>query len=117
DHPLAAGAITMESAYIHIRNNTQAHNFAQLTAGGDAEIFYVQAGYYLPAPIGDGRLQPYMRYETAAVEQKSDTRFFSGGLNCYLKGHNEKISVDYTLVNHQNKDDQTIVTVQLAVGL
>ncbi len=117
DHPLAAGAVTVESAYIHIRNNTQTHNFSQLAAGDDAELFYLQAGYYLPAPIGAGRFQPYMRYETAAVDQKSDTHFFSGSLNYYLKGHNGKISLDYTFADHQNKDDQSIVTVQLAVGL
>jgi hypothetical protein len=117
DHPLAAGAVTVESAYINIRNNTQTHNFSQLAAGDDAEIFYLQAGYYLPAQIGDGRLQPYTRYETAAVDQKSDTHFFSGGFNYYLKGHNGKISLDYTFVDHSNMDDQSIVTVQLAVGL
>jgi hypothetical protein len=117
DHPLAAGAVTVESAYINIRNNTQTHNFSPLAAGDDAELFYVQAGYYLPAQFGNGRLQPYGRYETAAVDQKSRTDFFSGGLNYYFKGHNGKISLDYTFVDHYSMDGQTIVTVQFAVGL
>ncbi len=117
DHPVAAGALTVESAYIHLQNNTQTHNVSQLAAGDDGEIFYLQAGYFLPTPIGAGRLQPYMRYETAAVDQKSDTHFFSGGCNYYIKGHNGKISLDYTFVDHINRDDQRIVTVQLTVGL
>lgn len=117
DHPVAAGAVTVESAYIHIQNNTQPNNFAQLSAGDNAVLSYLQAGYFLTAPIGVGNFQPYLRYETASVKQKSDTNFLSGGLNYYLKGHNAKVSLDYTFVDHLNIDDQSIITVQFAVGI
>ena len=117
DHPVGTGAVTVESAYIHIQNNTQPNNFAQLAAGDNAELFYLQAGYYLGAPIGVGYFQPHIRYETASVKQKGDTRFLSAGLNYYIKGHNAKVSLDYTLVNHQNINDQSIITVQFAVGI
>lgn len=117
DHPINDDAVTVESAYIHIQNNTQPNSFAQLAAGDNAELFYIQAGYYLGTQIGAGRLQPYFRYESASVKQKSNTNFLSCGLNYYIKGHNAKISLDYTFVNHENIDDQSIFTLQLAVGI
>ena len=117
DHPVAADAITVESAYIRIWNNTQPQSFSQMAAGDNAGLFYLQAGYYLSSLIGVGNFQPYLRYETATVDQKRDTHFFSGGLNYYIKGHNGKISLDYTFVNHSGIDDQSIFTVQFAVGL
>jgi hypothetical protein len=107
----------VESAYVHIRNSTQANNFVQLAAGDNAGLFYLQAGYYLGAPAGRGNFQPYLRYETVSVKQKSDTNFLSGGLNYYLKGHNAKLSLDYTFVDYADIDGQSIVTVQLAVGI
>lgn len=117
DHPLANGALTVESAYIHIQNSTQVNNSAQLAVGDNAELFYLQAGYYFGAPIGKGNLQPYLRYETVSVKQKNDTNFLSGGLHYYLKGHNAKVSMDYTLVDNSNIDNQSIVTLQLAIGI
>lgn len=117
DHPVAKGAVTVESAYINIRNSTQVNNFAQLAAGDNAGLFYFQAGYYLDTHLGVGNLQPYFRYESVSVKQKSDTDFMSGGLNYYLKGHNAKVSVDYTYVNRTATDDQSIFTVQFAIGI
>lgn len=117
DHPLGVNAVTLESAYIHIRNSTQGNSFAQFVSGDDCSLFYLQGGYYLGRSIGPGFLQPYFRYETAAVEQKNDTRFFSGGLNYYLKGHNAKVSLDYSLIDHSGSRNQSIVTMQLALGI
>lgn len=117
DHPVANGAVTVESAYINIHNSTQVNNFAQLASGDNAGLFYLQTGYYLGTPVVVGNLQPYIRYEMVSVKQKSDTNFISGGLNCYLKGHNAKFSLDYTYVNYPDKDDQNIFTVQIAIGI
>jgi hypothetical protein len=117
DHPVGKGAVTAESAYIQIQNSTQANGFAQFAAGDNAGLFYLQAGYYLGTPTGRGNFQPYLRYETVSVKQKSDTNFLSGGLNYYLKGHNAKLSLDYTFVDYADIDGQSIFTVQLAVGI
>lgn len=40
------------------------------------------------------------------------------GLNYYLRGHNAKVSVDYSFVDQDNliREDQPVVTVQVAVG-
>ncbi|MEA1867308.1 MAG: selenite/tellurite reduction operon porin ExtI [Thermodesulfobacteriota bacterium] len=117
DYPLGEGAITAEAAYIDIQNCTQTHNFSELAAGDDAENWYIQAGYLLPGRVGPGRLQPYMRYEAVYVADKDDTDFISGGLNYFVKGHNAKISLDYTYVGQESdREDQSIATFQLGVG-
>lgn len=38
-------------------------------------------------------------------------------VNYYLKGHNAKASLDFTMVNYLEADSQGIFTVQLAVGI
>ncbi len=117
DHPVANGAVTAESAYINIKNSTQANSFAQLAPSDDADFFYIQAGYYFSNPVAVGNFQPYFRYETVSVEQETDTRFMSGGLNYYIKGHNAKASLDYTVIDYPAADSQGIFTLQLAVGI
>jgi hypothetical protein len=53
------------------------------------------------------------------VDDKTETNFSSIGANYYLKGHNCKISADYTHVAQDSdfsKDDQGIITIQATVG-
>lgn len=117
DHPVANGAITAESAYIKLKNSTQANSFAQLALSDDAGFFYIQTGYYFNTPVAIGNIQPYFRYETVSAEQKGNTSIFSGGFNYYLNGHNAKVSFDYTVISHPDADAQSIFTLQLAVGI
>lgn len=117
DLPLGGGAVTVESAYIDIDNSTQSHNFSALAAGDDAENAYVQAGYLFPGKLGPGRLQPYARYETIDVAGKTTTDFVTVGSNYYFKGHDAKISIDYTLVDPRSVgSSRSLVTLQPAVG-
>jgi predicted porin len=113
DHPLGDGAITVEAAYIDIEHCTTTQGLVGMSKGDDAENWYVQAGYLFPC-----HLQPYVRYETVDVDNKDETDFWSVGANYYLKGHNCKISADYTNVDPDASglDDRDIVTVQFAVG-
>jgi hypothetical protein len=114
DHPVADGAVTAEAAYIDIEHCTQDHNFSSLGKGDDAENWYVQAGYLFP-----NHLQPYVRYETVDVDHEFETEFWTLGLNYYMKGHNCKISADYTQVDQESgftKGDQDIMTFQICVG-
>lgn len=117
DHPLGGGALTLEAAYIGIENSTQTHNFSELSAGDDGHNWYVQAGFVVPGNIGPGQVQPYARYETIDVNGKSATHFISIGSNYYFKGHNAKISLDYTCADPKgNRSRQGIVTLQVALG-
>ncbi len=117
DHPVGNGAVTVESAWISLHNSTQNNGFVQLSEADNAGLFYLQSGYYFGTPVGWGNIQPYFRYESASVETKNNTGILSGGLNYYLKGHNAKASFDYTVINHPEADAQSIITVQLAVGI
>ncbi|MGD9245419.1 MAG: selenite/tellurite reduction operon porin ExtI [Desulfobacterales bacterium] len=120
DHPLGAGAVTLEAAYIDIDNCTQGgpNFYHDLEAGDDAENWYINVGYLLPGSIGPGRLQPYIRYETVDVDNKNETDFWSGGFNYYLKGHNCKLTADYMRVDPDNpdKDERDIFTFQITIG-
>ena len=120
DHPVGAGAVTVEAAYIDIGNctETQPQLYTDLSAGDDAENWYINAGYLLPGSIGPGRFQPYIRYETVDVDKKNETDFWSGGFNYYMKGHNCKITADYMRVDPDNnaKDERDIFTLQFCVG-
>jgi hypothetical protein len=120
DHPVGAGAVTFEAAYIDIEDctETQPQAYTDLTAGDDATNWYFNVGYLIPGNIGPGSIQPYLRYETVDVDEKHATDFFSGGLNYYLKGHNAKFTADYMHVDPDNsaKDDRGIFTFQITVG-
>jgi hypothetical protein len=120
DHPLGQGALTVELSYIDVRNSTQTHNLSALSEGDDARLGYVQSGYLLPGSVRGGRMQPYFRYERIAVKRRRATNFYSAGLNYYVRGHNAKVSIDYSRVN-QNREiemrgDPSYLTVQVAIG-
>jgi hypothetical protein len=125
DHPVGKGAVTMEAAYIDVKNVTQTLKYSWLERGDDAKMYYIQGGYLFPGSIGPGRIQPYFRYERLDVDSKPDTAFPSVGLNYYLKDHNAKLTLDWTLID-QRKDkkpqgnysgeDQSLITFQASVG-
>ncbi|MES0363270.1 MAG: selenite/tellurite reduction operon porin ExtI [Desulfobacteria bacterium] len=113
DHPLGDGAVTAEAAYIDIEHCTTTQSLVGLSQGGDAENWYVSAGYLFPF-----HLQPYVRYESVDVDNYDETDILSVGANYYLKGHNCKISADYTNVDPDASglDDHDVFTFQIAIG-
>lgn len=126
DHPVGGGAVTVEAAYIHVQNVTQTLRYSWLTSGDDAQIYYIQGGYLFPGMIGPGRVQPYFRFERLDVDEKPDTGFPSLGFNYLLKGHNAKLTFDWTLIDQRDEvrnirgnysgKDQNLFTFQAAVG-
>lgn len=117
DHPTGNGAVTAETGFISLLNSTQTNGFAQLAPANNADFFYFQSGYFFGTSVAGGNLQPYFRIENISVDQKDETRFYSGGLNYYIKGHNAKASFDYTVVKYAAAEAQAIFTLQLAVGI
>jgi hypothetical protein len=126
DHSVGDGAITVEAAYIDVNNVTQTLAYSWLTAGDNAQIYYIQAGYLLPWNIdSDKRLQPYFRYEVLSVDDKDDTTFPCVGVNYYIKGHSAKLTLDWTFIDQEEDfaasgnfsgEDQHLVTFQFSVG-
>jgi hypothetical protein len=126
DHPVGKGAATFEAAFIDVKNMTQTLKYSRLTSGDDAQMYYVQGGYLFPWQIGPGRIQPYFRYERLAVNHKPDTAFPCLGLNYLIKGHDAKLTLDWTLIDQRKEvynpqgefsgKDQNLITFQAAVG-
>jgi len=126
DYPVGKGAVTFESAFIDVKNMTQTLKYSWLTKGDDAQMYYIQGGYLFPWKIGPGRIQPYFRYERLWVDDKPDTAFPSFGLNYYIKGHNAKFTLDWTLIDQRKEvknpqgnfsgEDQNLITFQFAAG-
>ena len=127
DHPVGEGALTVEAAYIDVKNVTQTLSFSRLVSGDDAQIYYIQGGYLIPGKIGPGRIQPYFRYERLSVDEKPDTVFPSVGVNYYLKGHDAKLTLDFSLVDQREEvknfrgnwtgENQNLITLQFQVGI
>jgi hypothetical protein len=126
DHPVGNGAVTFEAAYIKEHNVTQTIPYSWLVSGDDAYIYYAQGGYLLPCELGPGRFQPYVRYERLNVDGKPDTGIPCAGLNYFLKGHDAKLTLDWTLIDQRTDfapargnysgEDQNILTFQASVG-
>jgi hypothetical protein len=110
DQPLAQGAITLESGYIKIDNAPIALSFTELAPGDDAQIAYLTAGYFIK------QIQPYVRLEHLSIEDRGDTFYPAVGVNYYLKGHEQKLTIDFTRVNSENVPDHTFLTVQYTLA-
>lgn len=116
DQPIGDGGLTLEAAYIDINNGPNEINFTRMEPGFDATIASAKAGYFFP--VG---LQPVVHWEKLNMKNGlDDTNFYGGGINYYIKGHANKISLDVTQVDQEREDtdfqDHLIVTAQIAIG-
>jgi hypothetical protein len=74
--------------------------------------------------VGPGHFQPFGHWQRIFVDEsgKDDTNVYGFGLNYFIKGHANKVSVDFTFVDQkdeirsQNVRDHFILTFQLAAG-
>lgn len=121
DQPIGDGAgLTVEAAYINIENGTKGINFTRMAAGDDATIITAKAGYIFP--FG---LQPVVHYEKLDIDDRNGTDvdgtdIYGAGLNYFIKGHANKLSIDVTQVAQEHETatlkDHLVVTAQIAVG-
>ncbi len=125
DQPLGNyGALTFEGAYIDIKNGPNPITFTQHAQGDDASIISLKAGYLFPEKLGPGQIQPFAHWQQISVDElgKGDTNVYGFGLNYFLKGYANKISLDFTFVDQsreipiQDVQDNFILTLQLAAG-
>ncbi|MCP9469451.1 MAG: hypothetical protein NNA31_05555 [Nitrospira sp.] len=56
----------------------------------------VQGLYLIPAKIGVGRFQPYMRYTAVNPLESASRQEWEGGVNYVIDGHNARVAVFYT---------------------
>lgn len=125
EQPLAGGdALTLTGSYIDVSNSVNAISFTQFASGDDGSIMAFKAGYYLGTRIGPGNLQPFGHYQLISSDEsgRDDTQVYGVGMNYYLKGAANKITLEGTFVDQDeeisgsNVKDETLVTLQLAFG-
>lgn len=119
------GGLTVEAAYIGVKNAPNAINFTHMSTGDDVAIISVKAGYLLPGEIIFGQVQPFIHYENVNVDGKGDTNIFGAGFNHFIKGHANKLSLDLTYLDQEEEtttlgvppvQDHLVVTFQMAAG-
>lgn len=120
----ASDAITVTASYIDVNNTVNGITFTQMASGDDGSILALKAGYYLGTKLGPGNLQPFGHYQLISSDEsgRSDTHIYGVGLNYYLKGAANKITLEGTFVDQDKEiketqvQDETLVTLQFAVG-
>lgn len=125
DKPLADGNnLTFAAAYIDISHSANGIKWTDFSVGDDGYLFSVKAGYYFGNQIGAGNLQPYASVQNINSDERGDdeTFVYGVGLNYYIKGTGNKISLDATLIDQEKeivdvKEDYKIITLQFAAGL
>ncbi|NOQ47283.1 MAG: porin [Desulfobulbaceae bacterium] len=125
DQPLASGDnLTVAASYIEVSHSANGISWTDFSAGDDGSLISAKAGYYFGGKVGPGNLQPYVSYQNVSSDETGDddTNFYGIGLNYYIKGAGNKITLDATFVDQDEEDqhtlvqDHTIVTLQFAAG-
>ena len=125
EQPLAGGdALTLTASYIDVSNTVNSISFTQMVSGDDGSIMALKAGYYMGTKIGPGNVQPFGHYQLISSDEseRDDTQVYGLGMNYYLKGAANKITLEGTFVDQDeeidgtNVQDETLITLQFAVG-
>jgi hypothetical protein len=125
DQPIGNhGAFTFEGAYIDIDNGVNAISDTQFASGDDGSIASLKAGYLFLDKIGPGQFQPFAHWQYINVDEtgKDGTNVYGFGLNYFIKGQANKLTLDFTHVDqkeeilNQDIQDRFIVTFQIAAG-
>ena len=116
DLPVGRGALTVEASYADARDLPQGLSFAGVPVGGDARTTYLQAGYLLPWPLGPGRVQLYGRTEHVLARDGDDASLPSAGLNYLVRGHDLKLSADWSRCTRGTRPPSNALTFQAQAG-
>lgn len=116
DLPIGRGTLTVEASYTDAQDLPQGLSFASVPVGGDARTTYLQAGYLLPWRLGPGRVQLYGRSEHVLVSGGGDAALPGAGLNYLVRGHDLKLSADWSRSTRGARPASGALTVQAQVG-
>lgn len=125
DQPLSNGdSVTLALSYIDISHCANGVSWTDFSAGDDGNLISAKAGYYFGNNIGPGNLQPYAQIQNISSDEDGDddTLIYGAGLNYYIKGPGNKITLDVTFIDQDEEvddtflQDNTIITLQFAAG-
>lgn len=113
DLPFRSYVLTAEFAYIWIENVVNAITWSALAAGTDGDVLSTKAGVLL----GD-RIQPFAHYQSVMPDAAgaNDTDVFGVGCNYYLRGHANKLTLEYSQAD-DGAHAIDMITFQAAFGL
>ncbi len=109
DQPTKNGALTCAASYIDIDNAVNGITWTHLSSGNDGQIYSAKTGYLFDKKIGPGKFQPYIHYDYFDVDESGtdDSQFYGVGLNYYLKGPANKISLEVSFMDQEDELDDT----------
>jgi hypothetical protein len=117
DHPIGEGAITVEASVTAVDGLTQPLAFAGLTPGSDARLTYVNAGYLVPGNHGTGRVQVFGRWERTDGDGDRDTTIPTLGVTYLVRGHDLKVTLDWSRIDRHGARAAHALTVQFQAGI
>jgi hypothetical protein len=77
---------------------------------------YLQGGFVLPWRVGGGRIQVYGRAERILVSDGDDTSLPGAGINCLVRGHDLKVTADWSRSPRGSRPATNALTLQTQVG-
>ncbi len=116
DRPVGRGAVTVEASYTDAHALPLGLPFAGVPVGADSRLAYLQGGFLLPWRLGAGRLQLYGRAERLLVSDGDDTSLPSAGLNYLVRGHDLKLTADWSRSPRGSRPASSALTLQTQVG-
>lgn len=125
DQPFINGdSLTVSASYINISHSANGISWTDFSAGDDGDLISIKAGYYFGKTIGIGNLQPYAQIQNISSDENGDddTLIYGVGLNYYIKGPGNKITLDFTFIEQDEEiddtfiQDNTIITLQFAAS-
>ncbi len=124
EQPLNKGALTCQASFIDIQNTVNGIKWTQLQSGSDGQIYNAKAGYLFNQKVGPGKFQPFVHYSYFNVDEdgRDNSQFYGAGLNYYLKGAANKITLEYSYMDQeeeldgQNVQNHSLITLQTAFG-
>jgi hypothetical protein len=116
DHPLGRGTFTVEASYSDAHGLPQGLPFAGVPVGAAARMVYLQGGYVLPWRLDPGRVQVYGRAERVLVTGGGDASLPSAGLNYLIRGHDLKLTADWSRAPRGARPASDALTLQAQIG-
>jgi hypothetical protein len=116
DRPVGRGAVTVEASYTDAHALPLGLPFAGVPVGADSGMAYLQGGFLLPWRLGAGRLQVYGRAERVLVSDGDDTSLPGAGLNYLVRGHDLKLTADWSRSPRGSRPASSAITLQTQVG-
>lgn len=116
DRPVGRGAVTVEASYTDAHALPLGLPFANVPVGADSRMAYLQGGFVLPWRVGGGRIQVYGRAERILVSDGDDTSLPGAGINYLVRGHDLKVTADWSRSPRGSRPATSALTLQTQVG-